>query len=171
MEGLLLIAGIIGVVILPILTIVAFIQIGWLYSIISVSFVAICVFLLYVLWKRESKNSNSTQHNERAEFVSKIATRFAVLAIILGALMFVACFVDGPTGYVGTFTQCGWCGGSGIVSSGKICGLCNGRGGAAGGSARYTSSITNWLGVVLATSGVVIIFAVKKLKKKFGKQK
>ena len=167
MEGIMLIAGIIGIVIMPILTIVAFMQVGLLYSVISIAFTSGVVLLIYAFWKKANLNKSNIKYKEKADALSSFVMTASKIMIIIGLLVFISCFLSGPTGSANTFTTCGWCGGSGIVSSGKICRLCNGGGGASGTSDRYTATVVNWLGVIAASSGWLIHFLTKKFKKKY----
>ena len=166
-QGFLLIAGFLGAVILPILTIVAFTQIGILYSAISIAFTIGVVLLIKGLWKKANNNKRNLKYKETADAVSSFALTASKVMIVLGLVVFALCFLSGPTGFVDTFTTCGWCGGSGRVSSGKICTLCNGGGGASGTANRYTATIINWIGIIITSSGSLIYLITKKIKKKY----
>lgn len=141
------------------LTIVAFLQVGWFYSIITILFTGSIIILVRFLWAK-------MKNKDVAEIISRVIIIISMTMIGIGIVMFLYCFLNGPKGYVGTFTECGWCGGSGIVSGGKICKLCDGLGGAYGASARFTATNLTWLGVLIVASGIAIIVGTIYYKNK-----
>ena len=162
MEGFLIVVGFMAAVFWTGLTIAAFFQVGWLHSILMIALTAGVLFFINSLCTK----ADNQRKKEKAKTVSKIAIGVSAAMIIIGFLMFIFCFLLGPTGYVDTFTKCGWCGGAGTTSNGQICKLCYGGGGASGSSARYTATLSTWLGVLLASAGVAIILGTRSIKKK-----
>ena len=142
------------------LAIVAFTQVGWFYSVVAVVLTSSIILLIRAIWKNARSRKNNKSGKDAARTVSYIAITVAAIMIVVGIIMFLVCFMS-PTSHVDTFTECGWCGGSGIVTGGKICSLCNGGGGASGSAARYTATDATWLGVLIATAGLVIILGTK----------
>ena len=152
------------------LTIAAFCQVGWFYSVLTIVFTSSVIILVFLLWKKASKLSNVDkwiQAKKKARIISNVFTITSGIMIAGGLLMFLICFLSGPTSFADTFTECGWCGGSGIVSSGKLCSLCNGAGGALGSAARFTPTIITWLGVLIAVAGILIIVGTKHIKDRY----
>ena len=160
MEGILIVGGFIAAVFWGGLTIAAFFQVGWFYSILMIALTVGVLFLMNSICKK----ANDRQKNEKAKAISKVVIGLSVAMIVIGFLMFIFCFLLGPTGYADTFTECGLCGGSGIAF-GKVCSLCHGGGGISGSNARYTAETYTWLGVLIASSGVAIILGTRKIKK------
>ena len=150
--------GFIAVVFWIGLTIGAFFQVGWIYSILMIALTVGILFLINSICKK----ADDQQKREKAKTIAKIVVVLSVAMIIVGFLMSIFCFLIGPTGYVDTFTECGLCGGSGIAF-GKICSLCHGGGGASGSDARYTAGTYTWLGVLIVSSGVAIILGTKSI--------
>lgn len=166
MEGAQLIGGFVATITLIVITIVALCMVGWLYSIIAIVFTGGILFLIHLLWKRTKTNKSDLQNNKMATTISNVVIGISVAIIVIGALMFLSCYLKGPTGYAEKLSECGWCGGDGL-DGGVICRLCYGSGGVTRTSARYSSTFLNWIGVLLVSSGVVIIFGTRHTKNKY----
>ncbi len=148
------------------LTVMAVIYVNIIYTLIAVAISLGAFFFLRSLWKKASTNPADTEATQTAANITKVAIIVSIVLIIVGAFVYLLYLQAGPTGYVDSFTECGWCGGCGRVSDGTRCSLCKGLGGAYRTDARYTITNSNWIGVLIADIGIAIIASSVLLKKK-----
>lgn len=148
-----------------VLAIGACIEVGWLYSVLTLGVACCILYMLYTLYKKASRKE-ATERDIKAANV----TRIAIVAIAIG-LIFFGILVGGiglltakTDGYY--LQKCGWCGGTGRLSSGEICGLCDGAGGVAGENLVYDDS--TWIGILMAAFGAILYSGASFIKDTIG---
>lgn len=140
--------------ILALLVLFACIQVGWLYSILTIGIVCGVIYAIHLLHKKAWQPGASGR-------IINIAKVSKTIVIVISACLIFAGVVLGGIGLLnpetdGYYSQvCGYCGGSGRLTSGKICGLCDGWGGAISENLVFDNH--TWIGILMAASGAVML--------------
>ena len=142
------------IVILSLFVIWACVEVGWLYSILTIGVVGGVIYVIHVLDKKASQIDSSEHDKQLANVFRKIVIGISALLICVGVILGCVCIATPETdGY--RLQQCGYCGGSGRLSSGEKCGLCKGAGGAVYENYLYSNHL--WTGILMAASGAVML--------------
>lgn len=151
---------------LVLLVIWACVEVGWLYSILTIGAVCCILYIVYSLAKKSASKDATEQDKKTARLSLKAVVVIAVGLIIVGVILGgIGLFNPGTDGYKSQV--CGYCGGSGRVSSGAKCSLCNGAGGAVYENSVYADF--TWLGILMAASGAVLFMGMAVIKDSTGK--
>ena len=144
--------------ILALLVLFACIQVGWLYSILTIGIVCGVIYSIHLLHKKAWQPGASGR-------IINIAKVSKTIVIVISACLIFVGIVLGGVGLLnpetdGYYSQvCGYCGGSGRLTSGKTCGLCDGWGGAI--SENLVFDKHTWIGILMAASGAVMLLCAK----------
>lgn len=150
---------------LVLLVIWACVEVGWLYSILTIGTVCCILYIVYSLTKKSASKDATKQDIRIAQLSLKAVVAIAVGLIIVGVILGgIGLFNPEADGYKSQV--CGYCGGSGRVSSGAECSLCNGAGGAIYENSVYADF--TWLGILMAASGAGLFMGMAVIKDSAG---
>ena len=146
---------------LALLVIWACVEVGWLYSILTISIVCCILYVAYLLMKKSSKEGSTENDKKIANTTTKAVVGIAIVLVVVGIILAGVGLINPSTdGY--KLQKCGYCGGSGRLTSGKVCGLCDGAGGTAYENSVYADF--TWLGILMAASGAVLYMGMAVMK-------
>ena len=146
---------------LALLVLCACIEVGWLYSILTIGIVCVVLFAVHTLHKKALQTDANEHDKQLANGLRKIVVGVSVCLVLIGIILGgVGLLTPETDGY--NLQKCGYCGGTGRLTSGKICGLCDGAGGGAYENHEYANS--TWLGILMAAAGAVLFVGMSMLK-------
>ena len=146
---------------LALLVIWACVEVGLLYSILTIGIVGGVLYGMYTLHKKASQQDATEQDKQLANILRKVAIGISACLIWVGVVLGGIGLLNPETdGY--KLQKCGYCGGSGRLTSGKVCGLCDGAGGTAYENSVYADF--TWIGILMAASGAILWIGTAMLK-------
>lgn len=132
----------------------ACVEVGWLYSILTLSAVCGILYVIHILHKKASPKDANENDKRIANISRKVVITISACLIFIGLVVGGIGLLNPDIEYYADGEVCSWCGGDGKFN-GKQCSLCDGWGFIATND--YTFANHTFVGILMAASGAVML--------------
>ncbi|MBR5280540.1 MAG: hypothetical protein IKU26_06215 [Clostridia bacterium] len=140
---------------LALLVIWACVEVGWLYSILTIGIVCGVLYVMYILHKKASHQDANEHDKQLANISRKLVIGISACLILVGAVLGAVGLANPDTEYMANAEICAWC-------EGKGCSGCDGWGFFAFDETTYSNY--TFLGILMAASGAVLYIGMAVMK-------